>query len=178
MVDAAARGLTYVDPVAAKEFEAATGNFFEIVQVVNAPVDNVFDDWLQKIWIGKYKIASPGVGRGLVGNERVIDAFNVVEKIVAAGVPTSDNSQIATINYAVTTFGKFPWTHHAGFVQFVPTDGGKQTTLVVGSKTTPKKNADGTPFDDSKLRAVLKKAIASQLTSLAASYPSSTASKL
>ncbi|KAF1325408.1 hypothetical protein FI667_g9225, partial [Globisporangium splendens] len=164
-------GLKFTDAVGAQEFDAATATHaFALEQVVPAPVGQVFDAYLKRIWLGKFKITAPGEGRGLVGNERFIDAFGVVEKILRAGVPAADNSQVASITYAVTKFGKFPWIYHLGFVQFVPSADGKSTTVVVGSKTTPKKNADGTPIDDSKLRNVLKKGIAAQLAALAKSY--------
>uniref|UniRef100_K3WDR6 Uncharacterized protein n=1 Tax=Globisporangium ultimum (strain ATCC 200006 / CBS 805.95 / DAOM BR144) TaxID=431595 RepID=K3WDR6_GLOUD len=164
-------GLKHADAVGAQEFDAAAAaNAFALEQVVPAPVEQVFDAYLKRIWLGKFKITAPGEGRGLVGNERFIAAFGVTEKILRAGVPAPDNAQIASITYAVTTFGKFPWTYHLGFVQFVPSADGKATTVVVGSKTTPKNKADGTPIDDSKLRDVLKKGITAQLAALAKSY--------
>jgi|UniRef100_K3WDR4 hypothetical protein len=161
---------SYVDPAAAQAFEAAPGNLIEIVQVVNAPVNTVFDDWLQKLWIGNFKLGAPGTGRGMVGCERIIESFDVVETIVGAALPMNDNSQTASINYAVTTFGKFTWDFHTGYVRFIPSDDGKTTTVNWSNKSTPKTNEDGTKVDDSGLRALLTKVIAGQVAEWAATY--------
>ncbi|KAF1325411.1 hypothetical protein FI667_g9226, partial [Globisporangium splendens] len=166
----AVSGLTYVDPAAAQYFQSATGNVIEIIQEVNGTTGAVWDDWLQKVWIGSNTIATPGVGRGMVGLGRNIAAYRAVETITAAALPVDDVSKIPTITYTITTFGDFPWTAHTGFVQFIPTEGGKKTTLNWSNKTIPKKNADGTTYDDSALRAYITTAVTAQVKSWAAAY--------
>jgi hypothetical protein len=146
----------YADPEARAAFEEDDGQEVEVFEVVPGPVGEVFDAWLQDVWVAGGTTVRDGKGRGRVGHIRKLGGTGIVEEIVSVGLP-QDNSvqadrpsstgrQIASVAYRMNTLAPFLLDTHRGFVRFVPTTSSavdasgrqREATFVVWSvKTTP-----------------------------------------
>ncbi|KAG6609786.1 NADPH oxidase 1 [Phytophthora cinnamomi] len=124
--------------------------------VVGSPSE-VFDAWLEEVWLAGGSELHAGVGRGYVGHVRRVE-LGIEEEILSAGLPIDeevdsdggrpslaaarrDRSKIPSICYKIRNFGLLPLQNHLAFVQFVDVAASPESTpatLVIWSlKTEP-----------------------------------------
>ncbi|RLN70507.1 hypothetical protein BBJ28_00014390 [Nothophytophthora sp. Chile5] len=150
----------YVDARAFEEYEDHDGQEVVVSECVVGPPSEVFNAWLQEVWLAGGTELHEGVGRGYVGHVRRV-ALGVEEEILSAGLPVDseeeteaerlsaarpsracqDSSKIPTICYKVRSFGPLPMQNHLALVRFVDVAASAESTpatLVIWTfKTEP-----------------------------------------
>ena len=150
----------YVDAQAYRAYERHKGHELVVAEcVVGAPAQ-VFDAWLEHVWLARGSELREGRGRGYVGHVRSAP-LGIEEEILSAGLPMDDSPvdsstdgrpslaaaerdrfKIPSICYKIRKFGLwFPMQSHLAFVQFVDVAASPKSTpatLIIWSlKTTP-----------------------------------------
>ncbi|KAG7396390.1 hypothetical protein PHYBOEH_002310 [Phytophthora boehmeriae] len=166
---------SYVDASALEAYEKHGGQEFEVAEVVLGSPTEVFDAWLQDLWIAGGERVKEGVGRGLVGYVRRVP-LGVEEEILSVGLPQTptedeiNGSRIPSICYRVCKFGPFPLKSHLALVRFVGTaTPAKDTpeTLVCWTVKTEMSSMCNWLHCGGFVRLILRTALKSFLRSLA-----------
>uniref|UniRef100_A0AAV1VM66 Uncharacterized protein n=1 Tax=Peronospora matthiolae TaxID=2874970 RepID=A0AAV1VM66_9STRA len=125
----------YVDAQAYKAYEQHKGHELVVSECVVGPPSQVFDAWLEQVWLAGGVELHEGQGRGYVGHVRGAP-LGIEEEILSAGLPIDghidsndgrpslaaaerDRFKIPSICYKIRKFGLFPIQNHLAFVQFV-----------------------------------------------------------
>ncbi|KAK1948203.1 hypothetical protein P3T76_000493 [Phytophthora citrophthora] len=134
----------YVDEQAFANYQGHQGQELVVSECVIGSPSEVFDAWLEEVWLSGSQELHEGVGRGYVGHVRS-PAFGVEEEILSAGLPIDDpvdsdggrpslaaaqrdRSKIPSICYKMHKFGVFPIQNHLAFVQFVDVAASPEST--------------------------------------------------
>ncbi|KAL4095930.1 hypothetical protein PRIC1_009297 [Phytophthora ramorum] len=142
----------YVDVQAFEDYQFQRGQEMVVSECVIGSPSEVFDAWLEEVWMAGGAELHEGVGRGYVGHIRQMP-LGIEEEILSSGLPIDepvdsdggrpslaaarrDCSKIPSVCYKVHKFGLFPIHNHLAFVQFVDVAASPESTpatLVVWS---------------------------------------------
>ncbi|KAI9906694.1 hypothetical protein PsorP6_004154 [Peronosclerospora sorghi] len=134
----------YVDAHAYEEYQRQKGLELVISECVVGSPSEVFDTWLEEIWLSRGPELHKGEGRGCVGNIRGAPLGTEVE-ILSAGLPYDDlvdsdggrpsrtaaqrdHSKIPSICYKIRKFGLLPIQNYIAFVQFIDVAASTEST--------------------------------------------------
>ncbi|KAL3673502.1 hypothetical protein V7S43_001211 [Phytophthora oleae] len=134
----------YADAQAFADYQRHQGQELVVSECVIGSPSEVFDAWLEEIWLGGGQELHEGLGRGYVGHVRSA-ALGIEEEILSAGLPIDepvdsdggrpslaaahrDRSKIPSICYKMLKFGFFPIQNHLAFVQFVDVAASPEST--------------------------------------------------
>jgi hypothetical protein len=147
----------YVDAQAFEEYQRHKGQELVVSECVVGSPSEVFDAWIEEVWLAGGSELREGAGRGCVGHVRRAP-LGIEEEILSVGLPLDeqvdsdggrpslaaarrDRSKIPSVSYKVRQFGLFPMQNHLAFVQFVDVAASPESTpatLVIWSlKTEP-----------------------------------------
>ncbi|OWZ24692.1 Cysteine protease [Phytophthora megakarya] len=141
----------YVDVQAFEQYQRFKGQELVVSECVVGSPSEVFDAWLEEVWVAGGTELHEGEGRGYVGNVRGVSGIE--EEILSAGLPIDevvdsdggrpslaaarrDRSKIPSVCYQLNKFGLFPIQSHLAFVQFVDVAASPESnpaTLVIWS---------------------------------------------
>ncbi|CEG49809.1 uncharacterized protein PHALS_07552 [Plasmopara halstedii] len=125
----------YVDTQAFENYQCHKGQELVVSECVVGSPSDVFDAWLEYVWLTNDAELHPGVGRGYVGHVRGVP-LGIEEEILSVGLPSDDRvdidggrtiinaarrdcSKIPSICYRIRKFGLLPIRNYLAFVQFV-----------------------------------------------------------
>ncbi|CAI5732430.1 unnamed protein product [Peronospora destructor] len=134
----------YVDAQAYEKYQRCKGQELVVSECVVGSPSQVFDAWLEEVWLAGGLELHEGEGRGYVGHARGVP-FGVEEEIVSVGLPINDLvdsdggrpslaaiqrdcSKIPSICYKIRKFGQFPVEKYFAFVQFVDVAASTEST--------------------------------------------------
>ncbi|KAG7392497.1 hypothetical protein PHYPSEUDO_000185 [Phytophthora pseudosyringae] len=134
----------YADVQAFEDYQRHKGQELVVSECVVGSPSEVFDAWLEEVWLAGGSELHEGVGRGYVGYVRGAP-LGIEEEILSAGLPIDDpvdsdggrpslaaarrdRSKIPSICYKVHKFGLFPVQNHLAFVQFVDVAASSEST--------------------------------------------------
>ncbi|KAG6963763.1 hypothetical protein JG687_00006360 [Phytophthora cactorum] len=134
----------YADAQAFKDYQRYKGQELVVSECVVGTPSEVFDAWLEEVWLAGGSELHVGVGRGYVGHVRGAP-LGIEEEILSAGMPIDDpvdsdggrpslaaarrnHSKIPSICYKINKFGLFPIQDHLAFVQFVDVAASPEST--------------------------------------------------
>ncbi|ETI40561.1 hypothetical protein F441_14028 [Phytophthora nicotianae CJ01A1] len=134
----------YVDTKAFEDYQHYKGQELVVSECVVGSPSEVFDAWLEEVWLTGGTELHEGVGRGYVGHVRGAP-LGIEEEIISAGLPIDEpvdsdggrpslaaarrsRSKIPSISYKINKFGLFPIQDHLAFVQFVDVAASPEST--------------------------------------------------
>ncbi|GMF45452.1 unnamed protein product [Phytophthora fragariaefolia] len=178
----------YVDAQAFQEYQSYVGQELVVSECVVGSPSEVFDAWLEQVWLAEGSQLHEGVGRGYVGHKRRV-ALGIEEEILSAGLPIDeevdsdggrpslaaarrDRSKIPSICYKIRNFGVLPLQDHLAFVQFVDVAASPESTpatLVIWSLKTEPTALGYLLCCGSLVKLLLRSALQGFLATLAAS---------
>ncbi|GMF10324.1 unnamed protein product [Phytophthora lilii] len=147
----------YADAQAFEDYQRHVGQELVVSDCVVGSPSEVFDAWLEEVWLAGGSELHEGHGRGYVGHVRQAP-LGIEEEILSVGLPIDkpvdsdggrpslaaarrDRSKIPSICYKMRKFGLLPMQNHLAFVQFVDVAASPESTpatLVIWSlKTEP-----------------------------------------
>ncbi|KAF4044007.1 hypothetical protein GN244_ATG03884 [Phytophthora infestans] len=134
----------YVDAQAFEKYQHYKGQELVVSECIVGSPSEVFDAWLEQVWLAGGSELHEGEGRGYVGHVRGAP-LGIEEEILSAGLPIDDpvdsdggrpslaaarrdHSKIPSICYKIHKFGVFPIQDHLAFVQFVDVAASPEST--------------------------------------------------
>ncbi|KAE9314115.1 hypothetical protein PR003_g19337 [Phytophthora rubi] len=178
----------YADVQAFEEYQSHQGQELVVSECVVGSPSEVFDAWLEEIWLAGGSKLHEGVGRGYVGYVRRVP-LGIEEEILSAGLPNDeevdsdggrpslaaarrDRSKIPSICYKIRNFGLLPLQNHLAFVQFVDVAASSESTpstLVIWSLKMEPTTLGYLLCCGGLVKVVLRSALQGFLSTLAAS---------
>ncbi|CAH0477311.1 unnamed protein product [Peronospora belbahrii] len=134
----------YVDALAYEEYQWRKGQELVVSECVVGSPSEVFDAWIEEVWLAGGFEQHEGEGRGYVGHIRRI-SLGVEEQILSVGLPMDDivdsdggrpsfaatqwdSSKIPSVYYKIRKFGLFPVLNYFAFVQFIDVAASPEST--------------------------------------------------